>query len=166
MMTNLNFISSFSLNRMYNLPNVCRHCNCAEENYAHCFLFCKVSTLVYTYFTHLLRQLVDADLTIEEKAFGLPINNLLDKRERLRNYITSCVKCVIFRNRAFIWNGNLNTKSSILIYKCKKFLASDLSSKFINFKSKKCIDKFNEIFLIDNILGTVTSNVFRFSTNI
>ena len=58
-MTNLNFISAFSLNRMYNTPNVCCKCVGVEEGYAHCFLFCSVSNLVYMYFISILRQLVD-----------------------------------------------------------------------------------------------------------
>ena len=67
MMTNLNFISAYTLNRMYNIPNVCCQCDTAEEGFAHCFLFCSVSSLVYIHFTILLRQLVDLELDIEEK---------------------------------------------------------------------------------------------------
>ena len=155
MMTNLNFISSFSLNRMYNTPNVCCKCGGTEEGYAHCFLFCPVSNLVYLHFINILRLLVDVDLLVDEKAFGLSIEN---PNKKLRNYIVSCIKCVVFRNRAKNCSGNIESQSRILINKCKKYLTSDLETKFFNYKVKKKIEVFDKSFLIGNILGSIISN--------
>ena len=158
MMTNLNFISSYSLNRMYNTPNTCCQCSQAEEGYAHCFLFCSVSTLVYRHFDGLLQQILPVNLSLEEKAFGVVVNNPQVKRKILHNYILACIKCVIFRNRARKWNCNIITKSDILIKKCKIYISYDLNIKFINFKHKNHMDKFTETFLIDNVLGTIQAN--------
>ena len=166
MMTNLNFISSYSLNRMYNVANVCVHCEQPEEGFSHCFVFCDVSNLVYCHFLTTMRQLVDVDITMEEKAFGLPISTNREKRKQLRNYINACIKCVIFRNRGSKLNGNSNIKSLILISKCRKALSMDLTQKFLNYKNRKRLDKFREMFLIENILGLIDSNGFHFTRNI
>ena len=40
---NLNYISSFSLNVMYNSPNICCHCKKIEEGPAHTILYCEIS---------------------------------------------------------------------------------------------------------------------------
>ena len=166
MMTNLNFVSGLSLSRMYNLANICVHCDLPEEGYSHCFIYCNISNLVYSHFVATLRKLLDIDLTMEEKAFGLPISNPQEHRKKLRNYITACIKCVIFRNRGSTLRGSANTKSSILVAKCKTFLSLDLNQKFINFRFKKRLDKFRESFLIENILGTINNNNFHFAKNI
>ena len=158
MMTNLNFISAYSLNRMYNTPNVCCKCSTPEEGYAHCFLFCPVSNLVYFHFINILKRLVDIDLHIEEKAFGLTIENPNKNYKKLRNYIVSCIKCVIFRNRAKNCSGNIESQSKILIIKCKKYITSDLETKFLNYKAKKKIDNFKDLFLMSNVLGSIVSS--------
>ena len=158
MMTNLNFISAFTLNRMYNTPNVCCKCGDAEEGYAHCFLFCSIPNLVYMHFNTMLRQLVDIDMDLYEKAFGLSLGYPNNNGKKLRNYIVSCLKCVIFRNRAKYCNGNIETKTRIIIEKCKKYITSDLEIKFLNYKAKRKLDKFCELFLIDDILGSLVTN--------
>ena len=158
MMTNLNFISAFTLNRMYNTPNVCCKCGGAEEGYAHCFLFCSVSNLVYRHFNTMLMQLVDIDVDLYEKAFGLSLGYPNNNGKKLRNYIVSCLKCVIFRSRAKYCSGNIETKARIIIVKCKNYITSDLEIKFLNYKAKRKLDKFRELFLIDDILGSLVSN--------
>jgi len=158
MMTNLNFISAYTLSRMYSLPNICCKCNNAEEGYAHCFLFCPISNLVYMHFDGILRQFHDVDLEIEEKAFGIPLKNTNKLGKQLRNYFVACVKCVLFRNRARDCNGNNEIKSKILIAKCKKYITTDLEIKFLNYRAKSKLTTFRKTFLINNILGTITSN--------
>ena len=40
---NLNFISSFNLNRMYNTSNLCLQCKLPEENLLHILVYCPIS---------------------------------------------------------------------------------------------------------------------------
>ena len=47
MMINLNYISAFRLNRIYNTVNECSQCKRPEEGPAHTFLFCEVSNISF-----------------------------------------------------------------------------------------------------------------------
>ena len=138
MMTNLNYISAYKLNIMYGCTNICLQCQSPEEGPGHVFLYCEVSNRVYTYFDSLLRRIVNVDLTIVEKAFGLLSENVtLSKKENLRNYILACIKYTIFKNRAKESNSNATIRSTILISACKKFITSELRSNFTYAIEKK-----------------------------
>ena len=87
MMVNLNYISAYKLNRMYNNINICCQCESPEEGPAHVFLYCEVSNLVYMHFDNVLQQISPLSVSTEERAFGLLINNInVEKRKTLRNY--------------------------------------------------------------------------------
>ena len=48
--TNLNFISSLRLSRMYEINNFCLQCKMPEQDIFHIFFSCKISKDVYTQF--------------------------------------------------------------------------------------------------------------------
>ena len=158
-MVNLNYITSYLLNQMYNIPNVCSQCSLPEEGPAHTILFCQLSSLVYTYFEVIAKRLFNKNLTIQEKAFGiLHENKRLSIGESLRNYIIANIKYILFTKRARILNGSLRTKSNILITECKKYIASDLSEQFLHAKKNDNLDAFSRKFLLNNILGYIDTN--------
>ena len=97
----LNYISAYKLNRMYNSINNCRQCENPEEGPAHIILYCEVSNLVFGYFDNVLQQIFPLSISIQEKAFGLIIQNrTIERKKRLRNDVLSCIKHIIFKRRA------------------------------------------------------------------
>ena len=117
MIINLNYISAYKLNRMYNSINNCRQCENPEEGPAHIILYCEVSNLVFGYFDNVLQQIFPLSISIQEKAFGLIIQNqTTERKKKLRNYVLSCIKHIIFKRRAREIRGSLETKSRVIVY--------------------------------------------------
>ena len=151
---NLNYISSFSLNVMYNSPNICCHCKKIEEGPAHTILYCEISSKVYNFFTTILNRLSDQDLTLNGNCFGILFKNKNnDKKERLRNYIVAFIKHVIFKRRAFSFNLGTGEISKLLIDQIRKMIKVDLNNKYIISKENNEIATFRRKFLIENIVG-------------
>ena len=164
MMTNLGFISSNRLNRIYGTSNTCRQCNEAEESPAHCFLYCNVSTLVYEHFQNSLIQLIGRNISFAEKAFGILIEDFSSNRpSRLANYLISSIKSIVFRRRARITTLDELSKANILIQEIRKYISHDLQLKFNLAKIKNRIPHFQNNFLIQEVLGKIEDNELVFS---
>ena len=150
---NLNFISSFNLNRMYNTSNLCLQCKMPEENIFHIQIYCPVSIRIYDKFLPLLNAIYEIELTEKEIAFGLDITDWSNQRkETLRNYIFSIIKYTIFKNRCSVQISN-EQKIESIFNKSKKFIIKDLKLGFELAKKNKNITKFEENFLIENVLA-------------
>jgi len=161
MMCNLNFISSSRLSRIFGTSNICLQCNQVEEGPAHCFLFCKVSLLVFLHFNEMLSFFIDHDITLEQKAFGILINDFVcNKKERIVNYLISNIKYIIFKRRANVTPLDVQQKANIRIREIKKHISSDLASKFCIAKSKNKIPIFQNNFLIHDYLGKIENSNF------
>ena len=139
---------------MYGSPTECIQCRKQEEGQTHVFIECDFSNSIYTLCSPLLKKILNTDISKEEKAFGLQITDFnQQKRERLRNYIFSCIKHVIFRHRAKNVDISSSDKSVIIFQKIKTFISIDLQGKFFFAKNNNRVQRFKNIFLIDNILG-------------
>ena len=161
-MINLNYISAFRLNKMYNTVNSCKLCNKVEEGPAHVFIFCEVSNLVFSDFETILNRICNIAINIEEKAFGILLqNDLTQNRERLRNFFMACIKHILFKRRATVFLGNNRDKCSKLVDMINKFISKDLESKFINAKRNNRLDKYESKFLIENIIGRIDYNEMK-----
>ena len=157
MIVNMNFISSYKLNKMFNSLNICRQCDNPEEGPVHTILHCAVSDLVFGYFENILLQIVPLNISIQERAFGLMIQGQnTEKQKKLRNYLLFCVKHIIFKRRAKESNFSLEVKSRMIIDECKRFIITDLQSKFFVAKNKNEIVYFQNTYLIDNIIDHLT----------
>ena len=166
-MTNLGFISSNRLNRIFGSANICRQCNEEEEGFAHCFLYCNVSNLVYTHFQNLITHIINRVITLEEKAFGILIEDFKNDRiSRLVNYILGFIKYIIFIRRARTNTLNETTRANLLIREIKKTIALDLQSKFCLAKHKKTLQNFKENFLYQEVLAKIQNNELIISNSI
>ena len=166
-MINLNYISAFRLNKMYNTVNSCKLCNKVEEGPAHVFIFCEVSNLVFLDFETILNRICNIAINIEEKAFGILLqNDLTQNRERLRNFFMACIKHILFKRRATVFLGNNRDKCSKLVDMINKFISKDLESKFINAKRNNRLDKYESKFLIENIIGRIDYNEMKLILNL
>jgi hypothetical protein len=164
MMTNLGFISSNRLNRIFGVSNNCRQCGDAEESSAHCFLYCNVSNLVFDHFQSIITQLIDRNISFSEKAFGILIEDFsTEKRSRLVNYLIACIKSTVFRRRASINTLNVQSKSIILIKEIKKVIKFNLLSQFSLAIFKRKISQFQNNFLIQDIFGKIEDREIIFS---
>ena len=139
---------------MYGSSTECIQCRKQEEGQTHVFIECDFSNIIYSLFCPLLKKILNIDISKEEKAFGLQITDFnQQKRERLRNYIFCCIKHVIFRHRAKNVDIPFSDKSVIIYQKIKTFISIDLQGKFFFAKNNNRVQRFKNIFLIDNILG-------------
>lgn len=151
--TNLNFISSFTLHRMYNTDNVCKQCGQEEESSTHIFLTCNMSLCLYTKFEPLLKKIHNINLSQEEMALGIKIENKnTQKRERLRNYVFATIKYTLFKDRVQTQN-TIFQRVTALYNKIRSFISTDLQLKFLFAKKNKNIASFKENFLIQDILA-------------
>jgi len=80
-MINLNYISSYRLNKMYSSTKTCLNCLEDEEGPAHAILFCNIGKQVYDYFDALLRRLSNRSLNLKEKCFGILLENKKMRRK-------------------------------------------------------------------------------------
>ena len=164
MMTNLGFISSNRLNRIFGVSINCRQCGEPEESAAHCFLYCNVSNLVFDHFQIIITQLINRNITFSEKAFGILIEDFLTgKRPRLVNYLIAYIKSTVFRRRASINTLNVQSKSIIVINEIKKVIKSDLLSQFSLAKYKRKIPQFQSNFLIQDVFRKIQNRDLIFS---
>ena len=162
-MTNLGFISSNRLASIFGSQNSCRLCLNEEENVAHSFLFCPIANLVFDHFQDYLRQLVNSDLTLKEKAFGLLLPSFENvQKERLFNLILAHVKTVLFKRRAIIDNLNYSAKANIRIKEIKNNLVADLKSKYLIAKKTRTLAKFKDQFLHQGIIASIRNNLLIF----
>ena len=151
--TNLNFISSLRLSRMYEINNFCLQCKMPEQDIFHIFFSCEVSKMVYTRFLPILNAVHNLPLTEMEIAFGLEINDTSKQKcEQLRNYIFSIVKFILFKDRATIYEANVQ-KINAVFNKVRNFIISDLKNNFILAKQKNCIPKFIKKYLVNGIIA-------------
>ena len=163
---NLNFITSFSLNRMYNTGSTCLQCNLPEENSFHILFSCQIIQSVIRKFTPILNAISQIDINNEEIAFGLIISNeKLQKDKLLRNYITSIIKYIIFKNRAII-QQTIEQKIESIYKKITCFIKSDLKLKFLFAKKYGNIVKLKEKFLINNIIAEYNEERCELNFNI
>ena len=150
---NLNFISSFNLNRMYNTSNLCLQCKLPEEYLLHILVYCPISKRIYEKFFPLLNAIYEIELTEREFAFGLDIPDWPNqKKEKLRNYVFSIIKYTIFKDRCKIQTSD-EQKIESIFNKSKQFIIKDLKFGFELAKKNKNLIKFKENFLIENILA-------------
>ena len=161
-MVNLNFISSYRLNIMYNKSKACLNCQEDEEGPAHTFLFCDISNQVYNHFMVLLMKFSNKGLDMKEKCFGIFLESVESKKkERLRNYILSLIKHTIFKKRANQAHLPKEGISLFLINLCKKLITKDLNSKYIIASKNKKIQIFKDNFLMEGILGNIDQSTLK-----
>ena len=84
----------------------------------------------------------------------------------MQNYVLGSIKFILFKWRARDLGGDSRVKVGILFKEIKAFISSDLQLKFINAKQNKYVDKFQNTFLIDNILGILTNGMKELQINI
>ena len=151
-MIHRNFVCSYFLKKIYNTDGKCKLCGQIESNRTHIFINCSIINYVYHSFDEIIKKMVNVDLSTKEMIFGI-INNESDKAI-LRNYIIFSIRHVIFINRNKEFESQILCKH-ILLKKTKYFIKKDLEEKFNISKAKNSRPKFEQKFLIDNILGKI-----------
>ena len=87
------------------------------------------------------------------------------KKEKLRNYIFSIIKCTIFKERCKIQTSN-EQKIELIFQKSKQFIINDLKLGFELAKKNKNLTKFKENFLIENIIAQYREDTMDLVFNI
>ena len=104
---------------------VCKLCSNEEMERIHIFVSCSIIDSVYVYFTPLLNNICPGGLTVKEKIMGITVIGN-DFKSILRNYITSTIKHIVFRNR----NKIFSDARAAIINLIKKFIKKDISYKW------------------------------------
>ena len=152
-----NYMCSYFASVAFNESPMCKLCGKEELTRTHIFLDCNIILNIYDHFLSFTSRLVDIHhVNLLERAFGLKIDNP-DNNSSLRNFINFSIRHIIFRNRNRKF-GDPNTTTQKMIKKIGNFIQSELYTKFKLACINNKIDKFKELFLVDNILGRIESN--------
>jgi len=154
-MVHRNFICSYFLKKIYNTDGKCKLCGQIELNRTHIFMNCNIIKYIYHNFDEIIRKMVNIDLSPMEMAFGIFNND--SNKAILRNYITFAIRHIIFINRNKEFESQTLCKH-ILLRKTKSFIKKDLEDKLNIFKAKNNCPKFEQKYLIDNILGKIEND--------
>ena len=142
------------MKKMNRSDGICKLCHLIEEDRCHIFTTCNIINSLYNHFSAILLQLYPSQITNEEKIFGIYIEK--SPKIELRNYITFFIRHIVYRNRnADFISSNIISNLRIKIIKA---IESDIVSKFNIAKMKREVDKFKNIFLMDEILAKIQEN--------
>ena len=152
-MVHRNFMCSYFAKLAFGQDGACKLCRTEEMERTHIFVSCPIINSVYVYFTPLLNNFCPGGLTLKEKTMGITVIDN-DNKCILRNYITSTIKHIAFRNR----NNFFSDASAAIINLTKNFIKKDLSYKWMVASNNNKKDSYRLLYLHNSILGLVDEN--------
>lgn len=153
-MLHRNFMCSYFANIAFNESAVCKLCGQVETERTHIFTKCLVIKGCYEKFDPLIKKCSSTDITDLEKVVGLQGGS---SQIKLRNYITFSLRHVVFRNRNKTF-GNLLPTIDIMCKKIEYFIINDVTTRYWIAQSDTRLDKFENSYLVENILGKLENN--------
>ena len=162
-----NFMCAYFEKIAFNGSGVCKLCKAVQNERTHIFVSCAIINRIYSLFLPLLNSILEVhSITEKEKIMGLDILSHEDKNKTiLRNYVTSFIKHVVFRSRNSSF-GNDEITVKTLVKKIKSALRADISTKFCTAKNTHKVDSFSDLFLSENLLGSLIEGSITFTETI
>ena len=155
-MLHLNFYCGYKERILNYGTGNCKLCGDLEQGSQHIVVDCSVLVSCLETFRNILGRLRNDIVSKDEMAFGLAGANVqeLDKKDKLRNFITFIIRTVVFKNRHISY-GNMHNTIQVLKAKINYKINDILKSMHIIYKYRFSVNDFVDTFLIENILGRI-----------
>ena len=149
-----NYMCSYFSKLAFGGDGKCKLCGLEEFERTHIFVSCPVINSIYDHFTPLLNSFCPDQMTLKEKIMGKKLESNKDILGILRNYVTSSIKHVVYRNR----NNTFNNAVTSLINLVKTHMKKDLTYQWWLASNNGRKDDFKNLYFQNNLLGSVCTN--------
>ena len=124
-----NYMCAYFAKIIFQDTGICKLCNRDQNERTHIFLTCNIINSVYGVFLPLLDKILYIGIVShKEKVIGIKIDPNNHDRDILRNYITSTIKHVVYRNQNVKF-GDFQKTIDSLVKKIRNFLKNDVHMK-------------------------------------
>ena len=148
-----NYMCAYFAKIIFQGTGICKLCRVEQKERIHIFVHCSVLDDCYNSFLPLLNNIFPVgNLTIKEKIWGIKIEKNNHGKDVLRNYITSIIKHIVYRNRNFNF-GHIDNAAETVVNKVKNYIKEDLRMKHKIASQTHRLESFNKMYLIGNLLG-------------
>ena len=149
-----NYMCSYFSKLAFGGDGKCKLCGLEELERTHIFVSCPVINSIYDHFTPLLNSFCPDQMTLKEKIMGKKLESNKDILGILRNYVTSSIKHVVYRNR----NNTFTNAVTSLIKLVKTHMKKDLTYQWWLASNNGRKDDFKNLYFQNNLLGSVCTN--------